>query len=48
MKKYKEQMLTSLNVNEIRNVMGGYAPPTKEQQEKLREQYGLLADMICW
>lgn len=48
MKKYKKQTLAPLNVNEMRSVMGGFAPLTKEQQEKMREQYGQLADIICW
>lgn len=47
MKKNRVQMLTLLNVTEMRSVMGGFAPLTKEQQDKLREQYGLLADIIC-
>lgn len=48
MKKYKEQMLTSLNVSEMKSVMGGFAPPTDEQKKEMRKQYGLLADIICW
>lgn len=48
MKKKQKQVMETLNVNETKNVMGGYAPLTKEQQEKMRQQHGLLADVICW
>lgn len=48
MKKSNEQMLTLLNVNEMRDVMGGFVPPTEEQMERLRQILGPLADIICW
>ncbi|WP_300698119.1 hypothetical protein [Bacteroides sp.] len=47
MKKNQKQVMETLNEKEQKDVMGGYAPLTKEQQEKMREQFGLLADIIC-
>lgn len=44
----KSFFLQDLTWDELKSVNGGYAPPTKEQMDALREKYGPFADMICW
>lgn len=49
MKKEKSRKIAILAETEVRNVQGGYAPPTEEQLEQLREMYGPFAEcFICW
>ena len=48
MKKSDYCMVKPLSGGEHVQVLGGYAPPTAEQMEQLREKYGSLADVICW
>lgn len=48
MKKNDYCMVKPLSGEERVQVSGGYAPPTAEQMEQLREIYGPLADIICW
>jgi hypothetical protein len=48
MKKNNYCMVKPLSGEEHVQVSGGYAPPTAEQMEQLREKYGLLADVVCW
>lgn len=44
----KKKIASELTQEEVKNIMGGYAPPTKEQMDRLREIYGPAADFICW
>ncbi|WP_203558646.1 hypothetical protein [Bacteroides sp. 51] len=44
----KNDFLSDLTIREIKNISGGYAPPTQEQLDRLREIYGPAADFICW
>ena len=48
MKKNDYYMVKPLSGEEHVLVSGGYAPPTAEQMEQLREKYGLSADVVCW
>ncbi|MCD7923264.1 hypothetical protein [Phocaeicola sp.] len=48
MKKNEYCMVKLLSEEEHVQVSGGYVPPTAERMEQFREEYGLLANTICW
>lgn len=45
MKKNEKEMLNTLSDQEVKNLYGGYAPPSKEQLEALGpwDRY-----IVCW
>ena len=45
MEKFKKEMLNTLSVQEVKNVYGGYAPPTEDQLERLDPWW---RDIVCW
>jgi hypothetical protein len=48
MKEFTINDVTPLTKRDQANTFGGVYPPTPEQLEELREQYGILADIICF
>lgn len=48
MKKEEKCVVKPLNEKEMRNVNGGYYPPTDEQLETVTGGNPLLKDIICW
>lgn len=45
MRKNEKKKLNTLSNQEVKSLYGGYAPPTKEQLERLGPW---LKDIVCW